>query len=154
MAKHSPKVARILEAIQEVFNSGALPSRESLLDLLEPVGISLKEIDNATRELVDAGEIVRVQRGVFMPAASYREPRIVTQTLLPDGTVKLEVGDDMILLTPREKRMVAEVLGGAALQSASVDLARLLTVALNGQSVKTTPKQAAASELATVGLYL
>lgn len=137
MARHSVTVGRVLEAIIEVFGGGALPTREVLLDLLDPHGMTLKEIDNATRELVDSGEVVRVQRGVFMPVGVYRQPRLVTHTLLPDGSVKLEVGDDMMLLTPREKRMVAEALGGAAMQHASIDLARLVTVALNGRSAKT-----------------
>ena len=66
--------------------------------------------------------VARVQRGVYVPVVQHPEARLVSLTVLPDGTVKLEIGDDHVLtLTPREARSVGVTLGGLAAQAASIE---------------------------------
>lgn len=46
----------------------------------------------------------------------------MSKTLMPDGMVKLEIGDDVFMLAPHEDRMLAGPVAGAAAQFASIEL--------------------------------
>ena len=63
--------------------------------------------------------------------------------LLPDGAVKLELGDECIELTPREIRMILQALGGFGMQYERLqkgrDWARL--AADLGSGLKATQRQ-------------
>jgi len=89
----------ILEAIEDLHNQEQIVTRETLSQL---TGFKLSIVDDRLSHLVDSGQIIRVQRGVFIPAPKHRPSRIMSKMVLPDGTVKIEIGDDQILtLTPR-----------------------------------------------------
>ena len=71
----------ILEAIEDLHNQEQIVTRTTLADL---TGLQLSIIDDRLSYLVDSGQIIRVQRGVFIPAPKHRPSRIMCKMVLPD----------------------------------------------------------------------
>lgn len=112
----------VLEAIQDIHAQEQVVTREVIM---EHTGLKLTVIDDRVGYLIDNGLVYRVQRGVFVPAPGHGPARIITKTLLPCGTVKLEIGDDHVLtLTPRENRMLGELMAGAGQQFSGIEAGR------------------------------
>ena len=110
----------VLEAIQDLHAQEQIVTRETLADV---TGLKLTVIDDRVSHLIDSGQVHRVQRGVFVPAPEHHPARLISKTVLPCGTVKLEIGDDHVLtLTPRENRALGELMAGAAQQFAGIQL--------------------------------
>ncbi len=109
----------ILEAIQDLHASERIVTRETLADVTQ---LKLVTIDDRLSRLVDEGLILRVQRGVFVPAPQHKPARIITQTALPGGFISIEIGDDHVLqLTPREYRTLGLMCAGAAHEYARIE---------------------------------
>lgn len=106
-----------LEVIRELHAQAQQPTTAAIAEV---AGISMSMAIDHTRTLVEQGLIRRITRGVFAPVQVHPEPRAVTKTVLPDGCTKLEVGDNVLLLTPAEDRMLASLMGGAAAQVAAI----------------------------------
>ena len=100
-------------------------TRESLA---VATGLKMSIIDDRTRALVDDGVLHRMQRGVFVPVAVHLPPRPMSKTLMADGQVKIEIGDDVLTLTPREDRMLSQLMSGAAAQFAAIELGQQVAV--------------------------
>lgn len=111
--------AIILEAIQDLYASEQMVTREVLADI---TGLKLTVIDDRLGYLLDNGKIRRVQRGVFVPMEQHRPARPISRTLCPDGTTVLEVGDTVFILSPRESRMLGELMAGSAQQYAAIEI--------------------------------
>lgn len=110
----------VLEAVQDLHAKEQIVTRETVSGL---TGLKLSVIDERLSKLIDMGDIHRVQRGVFVPATRHPPARVVNRIILPDGTTKLEVGDDHVLtLTPREDRTLAVLMMGVAQEFASIEL--------------------------------
>lgn len=109
----------VLEAIQDLHAREQIVTREILSEL---TGLKLTTIDDRLGHLVDTGKIRRVQRGVFVPLEQHRPARPISRTLCPDGTTVLEVGDTVMILSPRESRMLGEVMTGAAQQFVAIEI--------------------------------
>ena len=124
----------VLEEVIDLHVHEQIVTREILADF---TGRKLAIIDEALRTLVNEECVARVQRGVYVPVVQHPEARLVSLTVLPDGTVKLEIGDDHVLtLTPREARTVGVTLGGLAAQAASIEAghqAALIASAFNNR---------------------
>lgn len=124
----------VLEEVIDLHAREQIVTREILADF---TGRKLAIIDEAMRTLVNEERVARVQRGVYVPVIQHPEARLVSLTVLPDGTVKLEIGDDhMLTLTPREARSVGVTLGGYAAQAAFIEAghqAALMASAFNNQ---------------------
>ena len=129
----------ILEAIEDLHNQEQIVTRTTLADL---TGLQLSIIDDRLSYLVDSGQIIRVQRGVFIPAPKHRPSRIMCKMVLPDGTVKIEIGDDHILtLTPREARNLGNLMVAEAMQYANIEMGHhmaILQSEISGQVRKLT----------------
>lgn len=129
----------ILEAIEDLHNQEQIVTRTTLADL---TGLQLSIIDDRLSYLVDSGQIIRVQRGVFIPAPKHRPSRIMCKMVLPDGTVKIEIGDDQILtLTPREARNLGNLMVAEAMQYANIEMGHnmaILQSEISGQVRKLT----------------
>ena len=127
----------VLEEVIDLHAREQIVTRETLADL---TGRKLAIIDEALRTLVNEERVARVQRGVYVPVVQHPEARLVSLTVLPDGTVKLEIGDDHVLtLTPREARSVGVALGGLAAQAAAIEAghqAALMASAFNNRLSK------------------
>lgn len=109
----------ILEAVQDLHNQEQIVTRETLHGL---TGLKLSVIDDRVGALIDDGLVIRVQRGVFMPAETHPPARAISKTLLPDGTVKIDIGDDVLTLTPREDRMMARLFAGVVMETAAIEV--------------------------------
>ena len=124
----------VLEEVIDLHAREQIVTREILADF---TGRKLAIIDEALRTLVNEERVARVQRGVYVPVVQHPEARLVSLTVLPDGTVKLEIGDDHVLtLTPREARSVGVTLGGYAAQAAFIEAghqAALMASAFNNR---------------------
>ena len=124
----------VLEEVIDLHAREQIVTREILADF---TGRKLAIIDEALRTLVNEERMARVQRGVYVPVVQHPEARLVSLTVLPDGTVKLEIGDDHVLtLTPREARSVGVTLGGYAAQAAFIEAghqAALMASAFNNR---------------------
>lgn len=119
----------VLEAIIDLYACERTVTRELLVQV---TGLPLTTVDDRVDYLIKAEDVVRIRPGIFEPARKFPETRPVSQTLLGDGFVKLEVGDDMLHLTPREHRMLSLLLGGAHAQQAHID-AEKTCVILNAE---------------------
>lgn len=110
----------VLDAIKDLHAQEQIATRETLADL---TGLKLTVIDDRVSHLIDNGLVFRVQRGVFVPAPEHRPMRIITKSVLPDGSSVIEIGDDhVVVLTPREARALGLLMSGAAQQYASIEL--------------------------------
>ena len=109
----------VLSAVQDLFAREQIVTRETLAEL---TGLRLTTIDDRLGHLVDTGKIRRVQRGVFVPLEQHRPARPISRTLCPDGTTVLEVGDTVMILSPRESRMIGELMAGSSQQYAAIEI--------------------------------
>lgn len=109
---------QIFDAVQDMHNAEQMVTREALREL---TGLPLTIIDDRLATLVDDGLLIRKSRGVFVPAVIHPPARSISKTVMPDGLVKIEIGDEVLTLTPREDRTLAGVQAGAALQFIGID---------------------------------
>lgn len=109
----------LLEAMQDMHNMEQICTRETLA---KATGLAMSVVDDRMTYLCDRGMAYRVQRGVYVPSNEHKPARIITRSLLPDGTTVLEVGDCVLHLSPRESRMVGELMAGAGHQYAAIAL--------------------------------
>lgn len=138
--------ALVLEAVQDLHNQEQIVTRETLAEL---TGLKLSVIDDRLGTLADDGAILRVQRGVYVPAPQHPPARPMSKTVMPDGMVKIEIGDEVLTLTPREDRALANLMAGAAAQAAAIETGRntALMAAELGEEVKRLRRQVAALEV-------
>ena len=109
----------VMGAIEDLHAREQIVTREILAEL---TGLKLTTIDDRLGHLVDTGKIRRVQRGVFVPLEQHRPARPISRTLCPDGTTVLEVGDTVMILSPRESRMIGELMAGSSHQYAAIEI--------------------------------
>lgn len=109
---------QILDAVQDLHNAEQMVTREALQEV---TNLKLTIIDDRLATLVDEGALIRKSRGVFVPAVQHPPARPISKTMMPDGMVKLEIGDTVLELTPREDRMLASMLAGTAVQFAAIE---------------------------------
>ena len=109
----------VMGAIEDLHAREQIVTREILSEL---TGLKLTTIDDRLGHLVDTGKIRRVQRGVFVPLEQHRPARPISRTLCPDGTTVLEVGDTVMILSPRESRMLGELMAGSSHQYAAIEI--------------------------------
>lgn len=109
----------VLEAVQDLFAREQIVTRETLSEL---TGLKLTTIDDRLGYLLDNGKIRRVQRGVFVPMEQHKPARPISRTLCPDGTTVLEIGDTVMILSPKESRMIGELMAGSSQQYAAIEI--------------------------------
>jgi hypothetical protein len=115
----------VLEAVQDLHALEQIVTRETLA---EHTGLKLTVVDDRIATLVDDGDVLRVQRGVFVPAPVHPPSRPISKTVLPGGMVKLEIGDQVLDLTPRENRMLGDLMAGAGVQYAQIETGHSMAV--------------------------
>lgn len=108
----------VLEAVHALYNQGLPITRESIT---RASGIKLNTVDDALKALKEDKLIWAPERGVYRPVAVHPPARPISKTILPGGLVKLEIGDEVLTLTPQENRMLAELQAGAAAQVAALE---------------------------------
>lgn len=106
--KLSPARKAVLEALESLEGSGEIGTRKALA---EATGVNLVNLKEHLDALLESGHIERPERGIYR-IVNIQEARAVTCTALPDGRVKLEIGDNLIELTPPEQRMLGRMMAG------------------------------------------
>ena len=112
-----PSTQRALDAVRDLHAAGQIATREAVSEL---TGDRLSVVDDRLRVLADDKFIRRLARGAYMPMEQHPPPRVISKTLLPDGTVKYEIGDEVLTLTPAEDRALSSLSAGAATQAAAI----------------------------------
>lgn len=108
----------VLETIHELYDQGLPVTRESIA---RATGLRMVSIDESLKSLKAQELIWAPERGVFRPVEMHPPARPISKTILPNGLVKLEIGDEVLTLTPKENRMLAELQAGAAAQLAAIE---------------------------------
>ncbi len=104
--KHLESVFRAIREISEVH--GVAKREEIRLS----TGLAQSIVDECIKDLrEDFGKIERLRAGVFVPNPTFPEYP-ATQTQLDDGRVKLEWGDETMIITPNAARAFARMLAG------------------------------------------
>lgn len=99
----------VLDAVQELNRLEQVATRENVA---RQTGLSLTIVDDRLKVLTDDMKIQRLLRGVYVPLQTYPAARAVSITEIPDGWVNVEVGETVLVLTPREARMLGRGLAG------------------------------------------
>ena len=98
----------VLEAIRHLHSKGVLVTRKSLHEHMgEPLGKLREHIDS----LIENHHVQRLDRGIYAPVLQHTN-RAVTVTAMPDGLTKVEIGDDVLTLTPVESGCLGQLLHG------------------------------------------
>lgn len=112
----------VLDAIHEL---AALEQGITRKRLQELTGLTYHIVDDHVSRMVDEeGTLRRVEAGVFELVKGYDAPRTVYFADLDDGSTVIEVGDQKMVLWPRETRAVAKRLAGDMQQLAILQLSR------------------------------
>lgn len=117
MSRTSPAGPAIYAAIVDLHHTGQLATRKGLV---KATGYKQTIVDDHTRRMREQEKIRLTSRGHYEPIEPLREDRAVSLTALPSGLFKLEVGDEMLELTPREGRAVGALAAGIAMQFAGL----------------------------------
>lgn len=102
---------RIFDAVRDLRELDQIATRETVAEL---TGLKMGIVDDRLRALVDDGKLKRLLRGIYELVETWPEPRELSCTMLSTGWVKMELGDDLLKLTPTEARRAARALGGFA----------------------------------------
>lgn len=100
---------RVFDAVRDLREVDQIATRETVAEL---TGLKMAIVDDRLRALVDDGKLKRLLRGVYELVETFPEPRPIYCGILHSGMVKLELGEDVLTLTPSEARRTARALGG------------------------------------------
>lgn len=125
----------VYEAVRELVNSEQRGTRQNVCRL---TGLKLSIVDDRLRELHDCGRLNRVERGVYELVPVYPRPRPISRTVLEDGTVKYEIGDDILTLTPQEDRRLADSSAGAAASAVAITRGRETMISIASLDARLT----------------
>ena len=110
-SKPIPSTERIFQAVRELRAMDQIATRETVAEL---TNLKLSVVDDRLRTLVDDGKLKRLLRGVYELVESFPAPRAISKTVLPNGAVVYDIGDEVLTLSPQEARVLAELSMGAA----------------------------------------
>ena len=110
-AAAAEKMGRVYQAVRDLHAVGRAATRETVAEMCR---LPLIVVDEQLRALHKAGQVVRVLRGHYEPALAFDPPRPVSKTILADGSVKIEIGDEVLTLSPAEDRALGSVMVGSA----------------------------------------
>jgi len=112
MSRPSPHTNIVYRAVRDLSDEESIARRESLK---KRTGLPFSIIDEAIKRLrEDEGSVYRLKSGAFIPIEKYEEEAI-SATVMVDGHVKIEVGDQLMTLTPRGCAKMMGLLVGAAM---------------------------------------
>ena len=106
-----PSTQRVYDAVRDLREADQIATRETVAEM---TGLKLSVVDDRLRALVDDGQLRRLLRGVYELVEVFPAPRVMSCTILSNGWVKIEIGNEMLTLTPTEARRATRALGGFA----------------------------------------
>lgn len=101
----------VLQCIIDICGHGGYASRAKIVEL---TGLKMTSVDDQIDRLKMDGLIRPLYSGIFEPV-DQTEDRCVSMTTLPFGRTKIEVGEEILELTPREAFALAKQLAGVLL---------------------------------------
>ena len=113
-AKKSSRVM-VFDAILELAD-GEMPAK--VKDIANATGLAVPVVYDSIKELKRRGRIYS-DNGTFFPCGEAEESQAVTTTILANGAVKVEKGDQVVDFTQREARAHFG-MGGAHIQQAAL----------------------------------
>lgn len=106
--------AIVLQAIKRLTDEHGSATYQQIIDA---AGISPHIVKERCDQLVNVThEVERISRGVYRAIKAFARPRPISKTVLSDGEVVLEIGDDVIHLTPQEDKMLRGLFGSAPIE--------------------------------------
>lgn len=100
---------RVFDAVRDLRELDQIATRETVAEL---TGLKLSVVDDRLRALVDDGKLKRLLRGIYELVEQWPEPRTIYCGILPNGWVKMEIGEEVLTFTPSEARRASRALGG------------------------------------------
>jgi hypothetical protein len=94
-------------------------------------GLKMGILDDHLQRFIDNGDIRRPVNGVFEIVEKMPPPRAVSMTHQPDGPSKLEIGDVCVDLWPQERRALASLLLGDAVQYSNIQAGQEINFVTN-----------------------
>lgn len=116
---------RIWQAALELRNSNRRINRRALADI---TGLKPGIVDDHVDRFIERDQIRRAGNGELELVEQFPASRPISKTTLSNGLVKLEVGSDMLELTPDEARALARDFAGHLHELAEVDAANRAVV--------------------------
>jgi hypothetical protein len=104
---------RVLQTIVDLQNARRPASRVLIAQLLHE---KLSVVDDAVKRLKEDGDVRTVVPGIFEAVAQFPPSRPISRTILPDGRSKIELGDELLELTPHEAMVLGKMLHGDAME--------------------------------------
>lgn len=111
----------VLDAVCELHGKEQVATRDTVAAL---TGLTLSIVDDRLGTLVDKELVRRILRGVYVPVTQYPASRVMCKRVLADGMIELEIGNEVLLLTPKEDRTLADLQAGAAAQAIAISTGR------------------------------
>ncbi len=108
---------RIWQAIVDLHSADQAITREVLV---EATGYKMTVIDDHVTRMVENEQLRRVRAGMFVPIPRYAPPRPVYGSMTTDGFFVLEVGDQKVVMQPREARQAGALMAGQFMQLTSI----------------------------------
>lgn len=121
------------QAIVELHNLQQVATRYTVQAL---TGMPLGRVDDRIKALVIQERIKRQLKGQYVPVETHPPARAISKTLMPDGMVKIEIGDDVLTLTPAEDRALSTLMAGAATQVAQIHSSQLMAEMASVMQIK------------------
>lgn len=101
----------VFQCVVEICGSGKDAYRE---DVALHTGLKQSVVDEHLKNMASDEQLIRVRRGVYCPAAGLEDDTPVSSTILLDGRVKIETGDQMITVSQRQMARIALLSAGYA----------------------------------------
>ncbi|MBI2750818.1 MAG: hypothetical protein HYX43_16240 [Burkholderiales bacterium] len=115
----------IWDTIIELRNSERRINRRALADL---TGLKPGIVDDHVERFIEKDQLRRAGNGELEVIEQFPATRPFSKTVLPDGLVRLEIGSDMLELTPSEARVIAREFAGHLQELAQTDAANRAVV--------------------------
>lgn len=120
---------QILEAVIDLHAQEQTVTRDKIGEVLPH--LTLQKISDRLGYLLETHQISRVERGVYVPVIAHAPSRPICKYILPDGTVKIEIGEQIITMTPRESRYLGNLMVAEAMQFSNIELGHTVSVMQN-----------------------
>ena len=121
MEREATSTERVYEGIVELHNLQQQATRYTVQEL---TGLPLGKVDDRIKTLVEREQIKRILKGVYIPVEVHPPARAISKMILPGGMVKIEIGEEVLTLTPSEDRALAQLMAGAATHAAQIETGR------------------------------
>jgi hypothetical protein len=114
-AKKVSSTDQVYQSIWDARERGRVATRQTIRT---ETGLALTIVDDRVKHLKAIGRIQLAGglAGAYEPTEDRDEDRAISHTILPNGRIKLEIGDAVIDLSMREAKNIGLSFAGFALQ--------------------------------------